>query len=123
MTRISPLRQRFIDDMNLAGLVPGTQETTIRAVLTCVLCAAAKETRCGNISPERITEEQLATYIRQRHPEMARGTFQTEFIPKPVEKPATMLCGSPFSHKGAALLQPATRVNGRAFGKPRLVVV
>lgn len=72
MTRISPLRQRFIDDMNLAGLVPGTQATYIRAVLNCVQ-------RCGNIPPERITEEQLETYIRQRHPEMARGTFQTEF--------------------------------------------
>ena len=116
MTRISPLRQRFIDDMNLAGLVPGTQETYIRAVLTCVR-------HCGNIAPDKMTEQQVETYIRQRHPEMARGTFQTEFIPKPVEKPATMLCGSPFSHKGAALLQPATRVNGRAFGKPRLVMV
>ena len=106
MTRISPLRQRFIDDMNLAGLVPGTQETYIRAVLNCVQ-------RCGNIPPERITEEQLETYIRQRHPEMARGTFQAEFIPKPVEKSATMLCGSPFSR----------RVNGRAFGKFQLVMV
>ena len=37
MIRISPLRQRFIDDMELAGLVHGTQETYIRAVLNCVL--------------------------------------------------------------------------------------
>ena len=40
MSGISPLRQRFIDDMNLAGLVPGTQATYIRAVLNCVQ-------RCG----------------------------------------------------------------------------
>ena len=72
MIRISPLRQRFIDDMDLAGHMPGTQETYLRAVLRCVQ-------GCGNISPERISEEQLETYIRQRRREVARGTFQTEF--------------------------------------------
>jgi hypothetical protein len=65
--------------MEFAGLVPDTQDITIRDVLTCVLCAAAEETRCGNIPPERITEEQLETYIRRRRREVARGTFQTEF--------------------------------------------
>jgi len=72
MTQISPLRQRFIDDMTLAGLAVGTQETYIRAVLHCVQ-------HCGNISPQRITEQQLETYIRQRRLEVARGTFQSEF--------------------------------------------
>jgi hypothetical protein len=58
--------------MEFAGLVPDTQDIYIRAVLTCVQ-------RCGNIPPERITEEQLETYIRRRRREVARGTFQTEF--------------------------------------------
>ncbi|MCL2349625.1 MAG: phage integrase N-terminal SAM-like domain-containing protein [Planctomycetaceae bacterium] len=70
--RISPLRQRFIDDMELAGLVPGTQKTYINAVLTCVQ-------RCGNLPPERISEQQLEGYIRRRRLEVARGTFQAEF--------------------------------------------
>ena len=43
MSRISPLRQRFIDDMELAGLVHGTQETYIRAVLNCVLALRQKK--------------------------------------------------------------------------------
>ena len=41
------------------------------------------------------------------------ATFLPLAIPKPVEKSATMLCGSPFSR----------RVNGRAFGKTQLVGV
>ena len=72
MSKTSPLRQRFIDDMELAGLVPGTQETYIRAVLNCVR-------HCGNIAPDKMTEQQVETYIRRRRLEMARGTFQTEF--------------------------------------------
>ena len=38
---------------------------------------------------------------------------RTVIIPKPVEKSATMLCGSLFSR----------RVNRRAFGKSQLVVI
>lgn len=72
MTQISPLRQRFIDDMTLAGHTTTTQATYIRAVLNCVQ-------HCGNISPERITEPQLEAYIRQRRLLVARGTFQSEF--------------------------------------------
>ena len=72
MSEICPLRQRFIDDMELAGLVPGTQKTYIHAVLTCVQ-------HCGNLPPERITEAQLEGYIRRRRLEVARGTFQAEF--------------------------------------------
>ena len=46
---------------------------------------------------------------------LTRGGFfcNMDGIPKPVEKSATMLCGSPFSR----------RVNGRAFGKFKLVGV
>ena len=94
MIRISPLRQCFIDDMEFAGLVPDTQDIYIRAVLTCVQ-------RCGNIPPERITEEQLETYIRRRRREVARGTGccaggtnQTEFSglkPPPTTSPTS--CG------------------------------
>ena len=58
--------------MELAGLVPGTQKAYIHAVLACV-------ERCGNIPPERMTEQQVETSIRQRRLAMARGTFQAEF--------------------------------------------
>ena len=47
MTKISPLRQRFIDDMNLAGLTAGTQTTYIGIILKLVR-------HCGNTPPQSI---------------------------------------------------------------------
>jgi len=72
MSQISPLRQRFIDDMHLAGFAESTQIAYIRMI-------AAFVQRCGNISPERMTEQQVETYLRDRLKQVARGTFQAEF--------------------------------------------
>jgi len=72
MTTISSLRQRFIADMNLAGLAAGTQTTYIGIILKFVR-------RCGNTSPQFITEQQVEQYITERLATVARGTFQSEF--------------------------------------------
>jgi len=69
---MTPLRQRFIDYMNLAGLVPGTQKVYIDHILRCVR-------HCGNMPPQQMSEHQVEAYIRQRLCEVARGTFQVEF--------------------------------------------
>jgi hypothetical protein len=69
---MTPLRQRFIEDMNLAGLVPNTQQVYIDHVLRCVRS-------CGNTPPQNMSEQQVEDYIRQRLREVARGTFQVEF--------------------------------------------
>ena len=72
MTTISPLRQRFIDDMNLAGLTAGTQASYIGIILKFVRY-------CGNTSPQSISEQQVEQYINERLATVARGTFQSEF--------------------------------------------
>jgi len=72
MTKISELRQRFIADMNLAGLAAGTQTTYIGIILKLVRY-------CGNIPPQYITEQQVEQYINERLATVARGTFQSEF--------------------------------------------
>ena len=72
MTKVSPLRQRFIDDMNLAGLTAGTQATYIGIILKLVR-------HCGTTPPQSITEQQVEQYIGERLATVARGTFQSEF--------------------------------------------
>ena len=72
MTEISELRQRFIADMNLAGLAAGTQDTYIGIILKFVR-------HCGNTPPESITEQQVEQYLGERLATVARGTFQSEF--------------------------------------------
>ena len=72
MTTISPLRQRFIDDMNLAGLTAGTQATYVGIILKFVRY-------CGNTPPQSITEQQFEQYVGARLAIATRGTFQTEF--------------------------------------------
>jgi len=72
MSPISPLRQRFIDDMDLAGFAESTQISYIRII-------AAFVQRCGNVSPEKMTEQQVEQYLRSRLKQVARGTFQAEF--------------------------------------------
>jgi hypothetical protein len=72
MSKISTLRQRFIDDMNLAGLTESTQTNYIRTVVAFVR-------RCGNTPPEKMTEPQVESYLRKRFTQVARGTFQAEF--------------------------------------------
>ena len=66
---MSPLRARMIEDMTLAGLAQGTQETYTHAVRRL----AAHYRR----SPDQLTEEEVRAYLlglRQRG--VARGTFK-----------------------------------------------
>lgn len=71
--RVSPLRQRMIQDMELAGLIHGTQRTYINAV-----CAIQKKT---GRRPDRLTEKEVYRYILWLREESgrARGTFITHF--------------------------------------------
>ena len=70
---MTELRKRMIDDMQLAGLVPGTQKAYIRAVRQ--LAAHFR------LSPDRLRERQLRDYLI--HPRdgrgVAKGTFQTHY--------------------------------------------
>jgi Phage integrase, N-terminal SAM-like domain len=68
--KVSPLRQRMIEDMTLAGLAAGTQQHYIQAVRRL----AAHYRR----SPEQLSEEEVRAYLLdlcQRG--VARGTFQS----------------------------------------------
>lgn len=69
--RISPLRQRMIQDMELAGLSKATQRTYINAV-----CALQKRT---GRRPDRLTEKEVYRYILwlREGSGKARGTFIT----------------------------------------------
>ncbi len=66
---MTDLGKRMIQDMSLAGLVPGTQTNYVRAV--------AQLARYYNLRPDRLTEEQVRHYlldlIEVQH--AARGTF------------------------------------------------
>src|SRR5690242_17861412 len=66
---MSPLRQRMIEDMTLAGLAAGTQQRYIQAVRRL-----AKHYRRA---PDQLSEEEVRAYLldlRQRG--VARGTFE-----------------------------------------------
>lgn len=69
--RVSPLRQRMIQDMELAGLTQATQRTYINAV-----CAIQKKT---GRRPDQLTEKEVYQYILWLSEEsgLARGTFIT----------------------------------------------
>jgi hypothetical protein len=69
---MTPLRQRFIKDMVLAGLATGTQATYLTIILRFVR-------HCGNVPPQVMTEQQVEKYIDERLFAVGRGTFQTEF--------------------------------------------
>jgi len=70
----SPLRQRMLEDMRLAGLTPKTQERYISSVICLQKCV-------GGISPDRIPEKQVRSYLLQLRDDhnCARGTFQVHF--------------------------------------------
>jgi len=71
---ISPLRQQMIDDMNLAGLSPNTQQRYIKAV--------TRLQRATGVHPTRLTEAELRKYLigMRDIDEVARGTFQANFF-------------------------------------------
>jgi hypothetical protein len=67
---MTPLRQRMIEDMVLAGLARGTQE----AYLSGVRGLAVRHRR----SPDQLTEEEVRSYLLEmRERGVARGTFKT----------------------------------------------
>lgn len=72
--RLSPLRQRMIQDMELAGLTEGTQRNYVTAVVGLVK-------HYGNKRPELMTEDEVYRYILWLRDEkgVARGTFYTRF--------------------------------------------
>lgn len=71
--RVSPLRRRMIQDMELSGLCKSTQETYITAV-------AAIQKKTG-VRPDRLTEEAVYKYILWLREESgaAKGTFLTHY--------------------------------------------
>ena len=68
---MTPLRHKLIEDMRLAGLCEGTQRTYQYAI--------ALLAKFYNRSPDLLTEEQVAAYLRDmlERKKVARGTFQT----------------------------------------------
>ena len=72
-TTMTKLRQRMIDDMNLAGLSSRTQGEYIRAVRQLV--------QIYKVSPDRISEEQVRRYFvdLQRNKDIAMGTFLVKY--------------------------------------------
>jgi len=69
---MTPLRQRFLKDMALAGLAPSTQATYLGIILKFVR-------HCGNAPPQFISEQQVERYVAERQATARRGTFQSEF--------------------------------------------
>jgi integrase/recombinase XerD len=71
--KVSPLRQRMIDDMELAGYTPGTQQTYIGAVV--------KLQNHYKIRPDKLTEKQVQQYIfwLRDQKKVAKGTFQSNW--------------------------------------------
>jgi integrase/recombinase XerD len=68
-TTMSPLRARMIEDMTLAGLVPGTQRSYTRAVRLL--------SEYYRRSPDQLSEEEVRGYLLDlRRRGVARGTFQ-----------------------------------------------
>ena len=68
---VSPLRQRMIGDMELAGLTAGTQP--------CYLGAVVALQRPTDTRPDKLTEKQVYPYVLWLRDEkgVAKGTFQT----------------------------------------------
>jgi len=69
--KVSPLRQRMIRDMELAGFTLGTQQTYIGAVV--------KLQDHYTIRPDRLSEKQVQQYVLwlRDQKRAAKGTFQT----------------------------------------------
>ena len=72
--QVSPLRQRMIRDMELAGYTQGTQQSYIGAVV--------KLQNHYTIRPDKLTEKQVQQYIFWLRDEkkVAKGTFQTNWF-------------------------------------------
>ena len=86
--QISPLRQRMICDMELAGYTQGTQQSYIGAVV--------KLQDHYTIRPDKLTEKQVLQYIFWLRDEkkVAKGTFQTNWAgsKKPGPEDPALIC-------------------------------
>ena len=71
--QVSPLRQRMIRDMELAGYTQGTQQSYIGAIVKL-------QDHC-TIRPDKLTEKQVQQYIFWLRDEkkVAKGTFQANW--------------------------------------------
>ena len=71
--KVSPLRQRMISDMELAGYTPGTQQSYIGAVV--------KLQNHYHVRPDKLTEKQVQQYIfwLRDQKKVAKGTFQSNW--------------------------------------------
>ena len=71
--QVSPLRQRMISDMDLAGYAQGTQQSYIGAVV--------KLQDHYRVRPDKLTEKQVQQYIFWLRDErkVAKGTFQANW--------------------------------------------
>ena len=71
--QVSPLRQRFIRDMDLAGLALHTQSSYINAV--------KKLQEHYHVRPDKLSEKQVQQYIfwLRDEKQVPRGTFQTQW--------------------------------------------
>ena len=70
---MTALRRRMIEDMELAGLSPGTQKRYLAAVVHLA--------ETYNRRPDRITEEEVRGHVLHLRDErgVARGTFKTHW--------------------------------------------
>lgn len=67
---MSPLRERMIEDMKLAGHASATQKSYLRAV-------SKLSKHYDNRSPDRLSEEEVRQYLVGIQERAARGTIQT----------------------------------------------
>jgi hypothetical protein len=76
--QVSPLRQRMIRDMELAGLTRGTQH---RSTQQNYIGAVIKLQNHYTIRPDRLSEEQVLRYVFWLRDEkrLAKGTFLTNW--------------------------------------------
>ena len=125
---MTPLRQRMIEDMVLAGLAHRTQETYLYGVRAL----AARYKR----SPDQLSEEQVRAYLLEiKERGAARGTFKTShygirflykhtlghdwalFGKKRFESPGRSVCPRPLPtwRPGVCLVPSAIRFIAAAF--------
>jgi len=90
---MTPLRQRMIEDMVLAGLSEGTQRQYVQTV-----AAFARQFGC---SPECIEEEHVRIYFLDLRDvqQVAQGTFQVVYSALKFLYQTTLNCGWPLFAK------------------------
>ena len=90
---MTPLRQRMLDDMRLAGFAQRTRDVYIQAVRR--LAAHYKR------SPDLLSEEEVRTYLLHLRDErgVARGTFKTNHAASASSMRVRSIATGPYSPK------------------------